>query len=84
MVGIKMKSPEEIIYEFAEDNLIHYLKKDPGCDLEWIKLIINMSGIKPGDLEDLLNDLEFVGDKRRYKKIVKICRDAKFDCDAII
>ena len=79
-----MKSPEEIIHEFVEDNVIHYLKNDPGCDLEWIKLIINMSGIDPDDLEDLFDDFDYVGDKKRYKKILKICRDSKFDCDAII
>ena len=65
-----MKSPEEIIHEFVEDNLIHYLKHDPGCDLDWIKLMINMSGIDPGDLEDLFNDFIFKRISRKEKVIL--------------
>ncbi len=78
-----MKSPKEISREFVEDNLRDYLNKKPGCDLEWIKLITHISGIDPGHLEDIFDELEGFGDKKRYKKMFDICCKAKFDCEAI-
>ena len=73
-----MYSPEEIAIDFVKVNLGSYLIASPGCDLEWIKLIISISGITPGDLADLFIEMEDFGNRKRYKKIFKICSDEKF------
>jgi len=78
-----MYSPEEIAIDFVKVNLGSYLTATPGCDLEWIKLIISISGINPGDLANVFIDMDDFGDKKRYKKIFKICRNVKFDPEAI-
>jgi hypothetical protein len=78
-----MDSPEEIAIDFVRVNLGSYLTESPGCDLDWIKLIINISGIQPGDLASIFIDMESFGNRRRYKKIFKICRSVKFDPEAV-
>ena len=78
-----MDSPEEIAIDFTKVNLGSYLTCAPGCDLEWIKLIISISGINPNDLIDIFSDMEGFGDKRRYRKIYKLCRNVGFDSTAI-
>lgn len=78
-----MKSPEEITHEFVEENLRDYLNKKPGLDLEWIKLIIHVSGINPEDLKNIFHDQKNVGDKKLYKKLFRICYKAKFKSEEI-
>lgn len=78
-----MKSPKEFAREFVEENLKIYLSGFPGCDLEWIKLIINMSGVNPGDLEDILQKMKGFGNRKRYKRIFQVCHDASYNCEAI-
>ena len=78
-----LSSPREISRDLIKVNLGSFLTNAPGCDLEWIKLIIHISGISPGGLEDIFFEFHDFGDKKKYKKIFKICRNAKFDCDAI-
>jgi len=74
---------ETIDKEFFKINLGYYLIKSPECDLQWIKKILRDSLISPADLKRLLYTMEDSGDKRRYKKILKVCDDANFDCAAI-
>ena len=78
-----MDSPEEIAIDFVKVNLGSYLSGVRGCDLEWIKLIIGISGITPGDLANIFIEMEDFGDSKRYKKIFKICRNAKFYIEAL-
>lgn len=78
-----MDSPEEIAIDFVKVNLGSYLTGARGCDLEWIKLIIGISGIAPGDLANMFIEMEDFGDSKRYKKIFKICRNAKFYTEAL-
>jgi hypothetical protein len=79
-----MESPEEIAIDFVKVNLGSYLTGAPGCDFEWIKLIIGISGIAPGDLANVFLDLDGFGDKKRYRKIFKLCRNENFHCELII
>jgi hypothetical protein len=74
-----METPEEIAVDFVRVNLSSYLTGAPGCDLEWIKLIIGISGVRPGDLANLFIDMDGFGDRRRYRRIFRICRNAKFN-----
>jgi hypothetical protein len=78
-----MNSPEEIAIDFVRVNLSSYLTGSPGCDLDWIKLIISISGIQPSDLANIFIDMDEFGDRKRYRKIFKICRNVKFDHEAI-
>jgi hypothetical protein len=79
----KLLSPREISRDLVKINLGSFLTNAPGCDLEWIKLIIHISGITPEHLEDLFYNMSGLGDEKRYKKIFKICRNAKFNCKEI-
>jgi hypothetical protein len=74
-----MDSPEEIAIDFVKVNLGSFLTCAPGCDLEWVKLIISISGISPEDLAGIFAEMDGFGNKKRYRKICKICRRAEFD-----
>ena len=80
-----MKSLKEISLDFVEHSLIYYLNKKPSDDLEWIKLIIHISGVYPGDLKDILNEAKYfnIGDKKRLKELYKTCQKANFNCEEI-
>lgn len=78
-----MKSEREFSSEFVEENLKSYLLKLTGCDLEWIKLIINISGVYPDDLKDILQKMKGLGSRKRYKKIFEVCQDAGYRCEEI-
>jgi hypothetical protein len=78
-----METPENIAIDFLRVNLGSYLTRAPGCDLEWMKLIISISGVKPDDLANVFIDMDGFGDKRRYRKIFKICCNAQFDTTVI-
>ena len=78
-----MDSPEEIAIDFVKVNLGSYLTRAPGCDFEWIKLIIGISGILSGDLADIFLEMEGFGDSKRYKKIFKLCRNENFHSETL-
>jgi hypothetical protein len=78
-----MKSEREFSREFVEENLKSYLLKLAGCDLEWIKLIMNISGVHPDDLKDVLQKMKGFGSRKRYKKIFEVCQDAGYRCEEI-
>ncbi|UCB45206.1 MAG: hypothetical protein JSV25_13465 [Spirochaetota bacterium] len=74
---------EKIDIEFFKINLGYYLIKSPECDLQWIKNILRNSSLSPADLKSLLYEMENFGDSKRYRKIMKACADANFNCAAI-
>ena len=74
---------EKIDIEFFKINLGYYLIKSPECDLQWIKNILRNSLLSPADLKSLLYEMENFGDSKRYRKIMKVCDDANFNCAAI-
>jgi hypothetical protein len=76
-------SQEKIDKEFFKINLGYYLIKSPECDLQWIKNILRNSLLSPADLKSLLYEMENFGDNKRYRKIMKVCNDANFNCKAI-
>ncbi len=78
-----MNSPEEIAIDFVQVNLGSYLTGAPGCDFEWIKLIIGISGISAGDLANIFVEMDGFGDSKRYKKIFKLCRNANFHSEIL-
>jgi hypothetical protein len=78
-----MESPEEIAIDFVKVNLGSYLTRAPGCDFEWIKLIISISGISSSDLANIFLDIDGFGDSRRYRRIFKVCRNANFRAERI-
>ena len=78
-----MMTQEKIDREFLRINLGYYLIKSPECDLHWIKKVLHDSLMSPSDLKSLLYEMEDFGDKKRYKKILKVCYDANFNCGAI-
>jgi hypothetical protein len=78
-----MMSQEKIDKEFFRINLGYYLIKSPECDLRWIKDILRDSAIPSMDLKSLLYEMEEFGDKKRYRKILKVCYDANFNCKEI-
>ena len=78
-----MESPEELTSDFVKVNLGSYLTGAPGCDFEWIKLIIGMSGISPGELANLFLEMDGFGDNKRYRKIFRLCRNANFHAETI-
>jgi hypothetical protein len=79
-----MHSPEEIASDFVRVNMGSYLTGTPGCDLEWMKLIINLSDLNPGDLADIFIEMDGFGDNKRYRKLLKVCRKVAFHPDAIL
>ena len=79
-----MESPEEIAIDFVKVNLGNYLTGAPGCDFEWIKLIIGISGISSGDLANVFLEMDGFGNNKRYKRIFKLCRNVNFHSEMII
>jgi hypothetical protein len=78
-----MKSQKEIDLELFRINLGYYLIKSPECDLQWAVSLIRHSDLSPDDLKRTLFGLADFGDKRRYKKLVSLCRIAAYNCNAI-
>ena len=74
-----MKSQKDIDIELFRINLGYYLIKSPECDLRWAANIIKHSAISPKDLRRVLCELEDFGDRRRYRKLLNICRNAQFN-----
>jgi hypothetical protein len=78
-----MRSQKEIDLELFRINLGYYLIKSPECDLKWAATLIKHASISSEDLRRVLNELENFGDKRRYRKLLSLCREASFVCSAI-
>lgn len=78
-----MKSRREIDIELFRINLGYYLIKSPECDLKWAATLIKHASIPPQDLRRVLSQLEDFGDRRRYRKLLNLCRDACFNCSAV-
>jgi len=73
----------EHIYAYIKNRLIDYVTCKPDCDLMWIKRKIRSSGISKSDLANIFIELEDYVPRDEFKIIFKICRDAKFDYNAL-
>jgi len=78
-----MKSQKEINLELFRINLGYYLIKSPECDLQWAASLIRHSELSPDELRRILFGLADFGDRRRYKKLVSLCRVVSYNCNAV-
>ena len=78
-----MKSQKDIDLELFRINLGYYLIKSPECDLQWAVNLIRHSDLSPDELRRVIFGLADFGDRRRYKKLVSLCRGAAYQCSAV-
>jgi hypothetical protein len=78
-----MKSQKEIDLELFRISLGYYLIKSPECDLQWAVSLIRHSELSPDELRRIVFGLADFGDRRRYKKLISLCRMASYNCNSI-
>ena len=68
------------IGKYVQNSIVSYLWQEPYCTLPWIKKVIRESAIPSPDLKRTFRDLvKEYGNRKRFRKLFDICRNANFN-----
>ena len=80
-LGMKQdETTSEKTRKYVQNSVVSYIWQEPYCTLSWMKKVIRESSIPSTDLKRVFRDLvSEYGDKKRFRKLFDICRNAHFN-----